>query len=330
VALGLSLLAARPARGESAERLFAQAVAEFREARFEKSIALLEQAERASPEQKLHPQIQLFLGVNLAVLGRSEQAKEAFSRALGLDPALTLDPTQFKREIIELLEQVRAKLRSTLGVSSEVAEAEVLVDGKLRGRVPLEVDLPVGRHTVTVRASHGRAWSQAVVLLAGRRTEIAVRLGPVSTAATRPRPTALERTLPDTSREDAQLARTRGQKSILGYTALGVGMACAAAMATLYAVGYVQRKNAYEDYAKLPAGTSAETFEAKWNDVTGAQNKITAGHVLAGAAALTLGFSIYELLTRPEAPSRRRAKLVLTVGGTAAHPAALVFLGNTF
>jgi hypothetical protein len=107
-------------------------------------------------------------------------------------------------------------------------------------------------------------------------------------------------------------------------------MACAAAMATLYAVGYVQRKNAYEDYAKLPAGTSAETFEAKWNDVTGAQNKITAGHVLAGAAALTLGFSIYELLTRPEAPSRRRAKLVLTVGGTAAHPAALVFLGNTF
>jgi hypothetical protein len=94
----------------------------------------------------------------------------------------------------------------------------------------------------------------------------------------------------------------RRRKTILGYSALGLAGALVVTAGVLYGVGLSSRSSAHDDYLKA---TTQTDMDARWSDVESAQTKITAGHVLIGLGAVALGFSLYELLSRPRAEQRR-------------------------
>jgi tetratricopeptide (TPR) repeat protein len=94
----------------------------------------------------------------------------------------------------------------------------------------------------------------------------------------------------------------RRRKTVIGYTALGIAGALVVTAGVLYGVGLSSRSSAHSDYL---AATDQGVMNDRWADVESAQNKITAGHVLIGLGAVALGFSLYELLTRPRAEQRK-------------------------
>ncbi len=112
--LGL-LLAPLPVRAgptsapAAGERLLREAQTHHEMGRFEEALRVLDRAENLPGDDALLAQVQLQRGVNLAVLGHSAQARQAFALALQRDPAVTLDPIRVKPAIVSLLRSVRAE-----------------------------------------------------------------------------------------------------------------------------------------------------------------------------------------------------------------------------
>ena len=57
-------------------------------------------------------------------------------------------------------------------------DAQVYVDGQLKGQVPLEVDVPFGEHKVRVSAADMKDWEDKVTVERGQATPIRVKLRP--------------------------------------------------------------------------------------------------------------------------------------------------------
>jgi hypothetical protein len=84
---------------------------DFREA--EKTLA---RAVRALPKGSPRAGALLKLGIVVAIRGKTAAAKEAFARALGDDPTVTLDPEGTRPDVFALFVQTRAALSGTLVV----------------------------------------------------------------------------------------------------------------------------------------------------------------------------------------------------------------------
>jgi hypothetical protein len=110
--------ASAPASGE---RLLREATRHYDDGRFEASLQLLARAERVSADSATLARVQLQRGVNLAVLGQTAQARQAFALALRHDPAVSLDPGRVKPAIVGLLGSVRADRAATDRGAPEVS-----------------------------------------------------------------------------------------------------------------------------------------------------------------------------------------------------------------
>jgi hypothetical protein len=71
-----------------------------------------------------------------------------------------------------------AQKKGTLFVTADVAQAQVFVDGKERGRTPLLVELPEGKAVVEVHAGGLPPWRNTVMVKAGDKTIVEAALRP--------------------------------------------------------------------------------------------------------------------------------------------------------
>ena len=178
LALLLSALDTRAEGPRSAGELLEQALGELSRARFRQSVELLEQARRTAVEPSVAGKIELYLGVNLAVLGDPDGARRAFRAAVTHDPTLTLDPRRIKREVLQMLEEVRRELVGVLVVTPNLAGARVRIDQSVRGHGRVSATLPIGTHEVEVLSPDGRSrHRQRVVVPAGGTVRLRVTLG---------------------------------------------------------------------------------------------------------------------------------------------------------
>ena len=184
---GLALSPTSVVAGEDPAQLFRQAVALFGAADFEGSLGLLERAGAGGEgaEHGLRARILLYVGLNQAVMGHKRRARASFRAALLQDPAVDLDPDQFKPDLVALF---RAERRLTLGrldIAADLTGAEVRLDGKPAGTVPLSRYLRPGRIHVEVGGSAGaRAHAEQIRLEAGQTLRLALRLSPTATQPT--------------------------------------------------------------------------------------------------------------------------------------------------
>jgi hypothetical protein len=122
----LSLCAVSAAAEQpGAEALYRHGVELFAQGALEASAAVLERARHRTREPRLLALIELHLGLNAATTHRRAQAREHFRRAVRHDPALHMDPQQYKPELVRLYEEVRAEeaaiARRVLGRPDRVA-----------------------------------------------------------------------------------------------------------------------------------------------------------------------------------------------------------------
>jgi hypothetical protein len=190
--LGAALLcaAAPPAAGKpttgSAETRFAAAKASFAAGDFNKALKDLDSAAAESSDEPLLARIHLLRGQCHAVLRDLPKAEDAFLKALDADPDSQLDPSVVRPSVVAILDRLRERLSSELGVKTDVADASATLDGKPLGNLPVKVNVPIGRHKLEVRAPDGRTEAQEVVLRPRKSHEFWIKFSAAAQATPQP------------------------------------------------------------------------------------------------------------------------------------------------
>jgi hypothetical protein len=210
--------------------------------------------------------------------------------------------------------------------------AAIRADGVSVGTAPL--DIPVyfepGEHRLEARKGGAEPVSRTVTLTAGQ--ELVVDLSPepatpASAPTVEPPPSApppasapvaeTESAVPPApAGPDPVLVERRRKKTLWAWISLGAGGALALTAAVLYGVGGAQSSDAHDRYEKEK---DPQKIESAWSDVESAQNKVIAGHVMAGLAAVGIGFAVYQFLTRPDVERQARLTITPLASGAALH-----------
>lgn len=144
-----------------------------------RSMKALVRARTLARDHRVLGKIHLYLGLNYLVMGSRSAAKKAMITAILLDPTLTLDPYRFKPRFVEFFRSVRRFSVGELSVRADVTGAEVLVDGRARGKLPTRVILGAGTHLMEVRGPRAQGLiSRRITIEAGKELEIEARLSP--------------------------------------------------------------------------------------------------------------------------------------------------------
>ena len=180
--------------------------------------------------------------------------------------------------------------------------ASVVVDDKVVGKTPLETKLYLspGKHKIEITKE-------------GFKTLVLDHQRPYVAGVHQRREVHLQQFTPVVAPAPADadvLAQKRKTKTIFAYTFLATSIACGVAAGVLYGVGFSQGSEAQDRYllatSSGPPSAGAD-LDAIDDDKASARTKLIVGNVLAGAAAVSLGVSLYFLLTRPQAPVKEAA-----------------------
>ena len=176
---------------DPAETMLQDGVVNFRVGKFAESIKVLKKARRKARDPKIKAKIHLYLGMNFAVKKKQrKKARKSFTRALKLDPTLTLASGDAKKSIIALFEEVRQGMTGTLEVESTPAGALVQIGDQSVGKTPYRGKLHVGRHSVLLLSEDKlERYEAELVVEQGKSYSIQGKLkfvGGKLTVATRP------------------------------------------------------------------------------------------------------------------------------------------------
>lgn len=118
-----------------------------------------------------------------ALQGETAAAKQAFEKALALDPGFRVAadaPPRAKKVFDDVVKGWRTPPMGQLTVYSTTGAAEVWVDGVQQGASPLTLDVAAGRHLVRVYREGYRAWGGAVDVKKGSEATAQAALKPTA------------------------------------------------------------------------------------------------------------------------------------------------------
>ncbi len=177
------LLASPPASADidDATQLLRQARGRLAAADFDGALALLRHAreltnDSTTPGARISAQIELQRGEILAVLGRHREAGAAFVSALSHDPSIEPDPARHKASTLKLFRRIRANLWGELLITSDLPEANILLDGRDVGHTPYRARLTIGTHEVKAALLGRQLLVKRVVVPARQSVAVALDL----------------------------------------------------------------------------------------------------------------------------------------------------------
>ncbi len=157
---------------------------EFKGGDFLSALRTLDAAAAEATDDQLLGQIHLVRGQCLAARQDFPGAEEAFSLALQHDSEVSLDPSRVDPALVKTLEGLRGRLRGQLVVRANRTGAQVSLDGKSVGQVPLKSTVSIGKHAVEVRSLDGLYGDkQDVVIRYKKTTEVNAQLRELPAAA---------------------------------------------------------------------------------------------------------------------------------------------------
>lgn len=184
--LALALVAsvfvlANPARVNGPPSKLQTGQAEFNRGDFQGALRTLDAAVSETSDQGALAKIHLLRGQCYAARQDFASAERAFALALENNPEISLDPSRVDPALVRMLDGLRNRLRGELQVRADSPGAQVALDGKLLGQVPLKSSVPIGRHTVEVKSLDGSyAASQEVVVRLKQATDVTLQLRALS------------------------------------------------------------------------------------------------------------------------------------------------------
>lgn len=303
-ALGLLLLAGPalaeppppgPSPSEEARRLFRQATALRAAGDLEGALASFRRVHALHPGFKTS----LSLATTLFQLQRYAEAGPHFERFF--KQGAHRSPERIVGAARQRFETLCARVaRVTVGCAW--AGAEVTLDGQVVGQTPLAATLFLapGQHTLEVRLEGHTPHQEEFSLAAGEQRGLTVDLRPIppapapAMAPAPPAPTPLLAAAPLT--DDSS---ERQRKTLVGWTAAGIGAAMLLGGAILLADGISRGEQAHGDYGLLRPGDPEERYRELRGQMATARGELAAGCVLSGLALAAAGVAMHQLLTRP-------------------------------
>ncbi|HVP67568.1 MAG TPA: PEGA domain-containing protein [Anaeromyxobacteraceae bacterium] len=193
-----SLAASKAAQADDAKTAeakahFRQGVTYYKEARYREAISEFQAAYKIKPSGVLHYNI----GQAYEKLGDIPAALNAYNDYLREVPKAQNRET-VQRVIANLQARLAASGVQMLYVTSDPSDAEVWIDGQLRGRSPFNAALPQGSHVVSVTKSGYRTVSREVILSPERSHEVGLSLqaAPPGVAVPAAQPPVVQPTTP--------------------------------------------------------------------------------------------------------------------------------------
>lgn len=166
-----------PALAQEAESLLQEGIVNFRVAKFNKAIKMLNKAKKKAKDPKTLGQIHLYLGFNYAVLKNTTKANDAFTAALTNDPTVSIKSDEIKESVQKMFLDVRAGMIGSLEVTSDRAASAVFIDGKKMGDAPYKGTVQVGRHELKVVSNDGLSeFTGEVVVAVGQQHKVSAKL----------------------------------------------------------------------------------------------------------------------------------------------------------
>jgi hypothetical protein len=227
-------------------------------------------------EQFHTPRAQAQMGLAYQALGRWSEADENLRAALG---ATTDSWITNNRKALEQAASVVAQHIGTLDVIGNVADAEVLVDGRRVAMLPLRAPLRLGAGTAVVQVrAEGYAFIQKpVTIVAGQLTRESFSLVPIASAVTAPpkAPVFVEAPAPPTPAPPLW----QGRAAFIGAAAATVVVG---AVALWSGLDTLSARDRYRD----------NPTQAGYNDGVNRErrtNVLIAGTAVLGAGTLALG-----------------------------------------
>lgn len=161
-----------------AEKLLQESMIRYRLGEFRPALKLLRKARRkARKTPAMLARVYLQMGVVHSVLRKKKRARKAFRKALRLDPTLTLEAGDVKKNVLALFSRVRAELKGPLKVTADRPGAMVSLDGKQLGPAPYNGKVVIGNHEVVVTTPDALYQHRAKVVIKEREhTEVEAKL----------------------------------------------------------------------------------------------------------------------------------------------------------
>jgi hypothetical protein len=124
-----------------------------------------------------------FLGAVLLASARRKQAGQQFKAAVAIDSEFSPDPADFSPDVLKQYLQVRERVlggsRGSLTVRTDPRGAELVFDGKPKGRTPLSLkNLLPGDHYLQVRKAGFVPWDGVIEIRTSQITEPEIFLRP--------------------------------------------------------------------------------------------------------------------------------------------------------
>jgi hypothetical protein len=112
--------------------------------------------------------------------GRKAEAQAVMALALELDPERPITSTEFSPDVALLVDTVRALpvVTQRLKITSSPAGAAVFVDGKDRGRAPVELEVARGQHVVVARLPQHHAAVRGIAVTGDDAVQLELEADP--------------------------------------------------------------------------------------------------------------------------------------------------------
>jgi len=204
----LSLATAAPAEDQSGMDLIELGRMEYQKGDFEKAHDLLARALPRLEHSEDQATAHLLLGMIRLRQGDSDGAGEEFGQAVLLDPQRSLPEKDYPPDVVRHYDQARARNLGSVIVQTDPSDAEVYIDGRLRGLTPAPIDnVPVGPHVIKLIKDGYRAEEREITVLESERSEFYIELNIIDEA-----PPLIEHEPVKTAREGASF-RVRAHAS---------------------------------------------------------------------------------------------------------------------
>ncbi len=299
---------------EAAQAAFSRANRAFDRKDYEQALAGYRRAQALFPSIK----ILLNIAITLDVMGRGPEAVPLLERFLEVG---TSTSRKARREAQARLASLRKRLaRIRVKVSPPGARVFVGQRPVTPAREEGWLYLEPGTHVVSVRKDGFITYVQKVALKRGERRDLEARLHPVKEYA-------------PSERQTPRAVAGRQRKATWAIATLGIGLAGAAGAGALYGVGASRGSEAHDRYTGATThsgGGTEEEVTGYREDVESARRMLTGGHVLAGAAVVAIGVSIYLFSSRSPAADTGGDQLVSSVEIVPSARGATLSIGGRF
>jgi hypothetical protein len=162
---------------QTGDDLLEQGKQYYQEGKFEEAIETLSLALKMLSDKDKLVDAYLHSALSHFALGEKEKAREDLAGLLRLNPKQQLDPMYYPPDFVQLLNEAKGAILAHFSIETEPSEAQVYLDGELRGLSPLELkELSAGEHKLVVMKEGYKAEEESVIVKEGEKKAVSFKL----------------------------------------------------------------------------------------------------------------------------------------------------------